>query len=68
MRNLLGSHMGHFCLQTLCKMLQDQCSYDDIGLVVGMIFYINMALLNNKPDFIIGYIPNFIIPSVFKVR
>lgn len=60
--------MGHFCLQTMCRMLQDDNSYADIGLIVGMIFNINMALLNNKPDFIIGYIPNFIIPSIHKVR
>lgn len=67
MRNLLGTHMGHFCLQTMCKMLQEENSYSDIGLVSGMIFNLNMALLSNKPDFIIGYTPIFIIPSISKV-
>lgn len=67
MRNLLGTHMGHFCLQTLCYMLQDPNSYDDTGLVCGMIFILNMGLLNNKPAFILGYIPSLIIPSILKV-
>jgi len=68
MRNLLGTHMGHFCLLTMCKMIQDDNSYSDIGLVCGMIFNINMALLHNKPDFIIVYIPNSILPAIEKVR
>ena len=68
MRNLLGTHMGHFCLLTMCKMLQDHELYSEIGLVCGIIFNINMALLHNKPDFIIVYIPNSILPSVKKVR
>ena len=49
-------------------MIQDDNSYSDIGLVCGMIFNINMALLHNKPDFIIVYIPNSILPAIEKVR
>lgn len=67
MRNLLGTHMGHFCLHTLCKMLQEENSYSDTGLVCGIIFNLNMALLANKPDFVISYVPSYILPSISRV-
>lgn len=59
--------MGHFCLRILCEMLGEESSYSDIGLVCGTIFYLNMALLNNKPDFVISYVPSSILPSISKV-
>ncbi|XP_065212023.1 tuberin [Planococcus citri] len=67
MRNLLGTHMGHFCLQTLCAMLLDNSYHNDTGLISGIIYILNMALLGNKPDCLAGCIPMYIIPSISKV-
>lgn len=48
MRNLLGTHLGHSALNTMCDLLQCRISQADPGLLRGAIFYINMALWGNK--------------------
>ncbi|KAK6623829.1 hypothetical protein RUM44_010685 [Polyplax serrata] len=48
MRNLLGTHMGHSTLYTMCKILQDTTYHNDVGLLRGTVFYINMGLWSNK--------------------
>lgn len=68
MKHVLGTHMGHFCLQTLCFMLQDDNNFSDTGLISGIIFILNMALLVKKPDNLVGCIPRYILPSILKVR
>lgn len=48
MRNLLGTHLGHSSLYTMCQFLQDPSSASDVGLLRGAVFYINMALWGDK--------------------
>ncbi|KAK9508825.1 hypothetical protein O3M35_006287 [Rhynocoris fuscipes] len=48
MRNLLGTHLGHSSLSTMCKILLSDNSIGDVGLLRGAVFYINMALWGNK--------------------
>uniref|UniRef100_A0AAU7B8N1 Tuberin n=1 Tax=Pyrrhocoris apterus TaxID=37000 RepID=A0AAU7B8N1_PYRAP len=48
MRNLLGTHLGHSSLKTMCDILKSDKSLSDPGLLRGAIFYINMALWGNK--------------------
>ncbi|CAH1389862.1 unnamed protein product [Nezara viridula] len=48
MRNLLGTHLGHSALNTMCDLLHCRISQTDPGLLRGAIFYINMALWGNK--------------------
>lgn len=48
MRNLLGTHMGHAALYTMCTILQNKDYQGDSGLMRGAVFYINMGLWGNK--------------------
>lgn len=44
MRNLLGTHMGHSALYKMCYLLQDSNFKQDVRLLRGAVFYINMGL------------------------
>ncbi|KOC65846.1 Tuberin [Habropoda laboriosa] len=44
MRNLLGTHMGHSALYTMCRLLQDANFQRDVRLLRGAVFYVNMVL------------------------
>ncbi|KAJ1527617.1 hypothetical protein ONE63_007580 [Megalurothrips usitatus] len=48
MRNLLGTHMGHAALYTMCRILQNKDYQQHTGLMRGAVFYINMGLWGNK--------------------
>lgn len=48
MRNLLGTHLGHCSLNTMCDILLCESSLSDPGLLRGAIFYITMALWGHK--------------------
>lgn len=44
MRNLLGTHLGHASLLTMCHILNDKAAHNDEALLRGAVFYINMGL------------------------
>lgn len=44
MRQLLGTHMGHSALYTMCRLLQDPRFQRDARVLRGAVFYINMGL------------------------
>ena len=44
MRNLLGTQMGHSALYKMCYILQDPNFKQDVTLLRGAVFYINMGL------------------------
>ncbi|XP_015113598.1 tuberin [Diachasma alloeum] len=44
MRKLLGTHMGHSALYTMCRLLQDPNFQRDVRLLRGAVFYVNMGL------------------------
>lgn len=67
MRNLLGTHLGHAALHTLCRLLQDPQHQDDIKLLRGAVFYISMGLFGNKsiPALKCNY--TAVLPSLLQV-
>ncbi|XP_050540898.1 tuberin-like isoform X2 [Daktulosphaira vitifoliae] len=48
MRKLLGTHMGYSALHLICQLLHKEISNNNIGIIRGGVFYINMALWSNK--------------------
>ena len=44
MRNLLGTHLGHSALYTLCQIIQVSTSHTDIALIRGAVFFIGKLL------------------------
>lgn len=48
MRKLLGTHLGHSAIYTMCRLLQDQRNLQKIVLLRGAVFYIGMGLWGHK--------------------
>lgn len=67
MRNLLGTHLGHSTLHTMCKILKSDTSLCDVGLLRGAVFYINMALWGNKRVQTLKCTPAAVLPSFLAV-
>ncbi|XP_067006155.2 tuberin isoform X2 [Anabrus simplex] len=63
MRNLLGTHMGHSALYTMCRILQEPSSLQDIFLLRGAVFYISMGLWGTKPVTTLKHKLTSVLPS-----
>nr|CAD7400169.1 unnamed protein product [Timema poppensis] len=67
MRNLLGTHLGHSALYTMCRILQDTSSQHDVHLLRGAVFYVNMALWGTKRVTTLKYTATSVLPSFLAV-
>lgn len=68
MRNLLGTHMGYSAIYLICNLLHKDVSKNNVGLVRGGLFYINMALWSNNriTSFKISLLS--VLPSIYNVQ
>uniref|UniRef100_A0A1Y1N0Q7 Rap-GAP domain-containing protein n=1 Tax=Photinus pyralis TaxID=7054 RepID=A0A1Y1N0Q7_PHOPY len=64
MRNLLGTHMGHASLYTMCQMLEEPTLKQDSGLLRGAVFFINMGLWCTHPIVNLKCPPSSVLPSI----
>ncbi|KAK4874613.1 hypothetical protein RN001_013973 [Aquatica leii] len=64
MRNLLGTHMGHASLYTMCQMLEEPSLRQDGGLLRGAVFFINMGLWCSHPVGNLKCPPSSVLPSI----
>lgn len=67
MRKLLGTHMGHSSLLTMCSILRQDALKNDINLLRGAIFYIGMALWGKQPLTNLRCSVGAILPSIYQV-
>jgi len=67
MRKLLGTHMGYSAIYLICRLLDQEVSEHNAGLVRGGLFYINMALWSNNQitSFKISLLT--VLPSIYNV-
>lgn len=63
MKTLLGTHMGHSALYTMCKILQEPCFKSETYLLRGAVFYIHMALWSLQPISQLHCPPSSVLPS-----
>ncbi|KAK2584988.1 hypothetical protein KPH14_008518 [Odynerus spinipes] len=63
MRNLLGTHMGHSALYTMCHLLQDINFQRDVRLLRGAVFYVNMGLWGTHRIPKLVCTPTSVLPS-----
>ncbi|XP_074027565.1 TSC complex subunit tuberin isoform X2 [Leptinotarsa decemlineata] len=63
MKNLLGTHMGHSTLYTMCRILQEPALSSDSDLLRGAVFYIHMALWGSIPVTNLHCPPSSVLPS-----
>ncbi|XP_014675180.1 PREDICTED: tuberin-like [Priapulus caudatus] len=63
MRKLLGTHLGHSAIYTMCRILQDPGNLQRTGLLRGAVFYIGMALWGHKRVESLKNSPSSVLPS-----
>ncbi|XP_076345380.1 TSC complex subunit tuberin isoform X3 [Tachypleus tridentatus] len=66
MRNLLGTHLGHGTICTMCKILQDRQNQMNHGLLRGAVFFIGMSLWGTKKVPSLKHTPTAVLPSFLK--
>ncbi|KYM81590.1 Tuberin [Atta colombica] len=66
MRNLLGTHMGHCALYTMCRLLQDTNFQRDVRLLRGAVFYVNMGLWGTHRIPKLECTPASVLPSFYQ--
>lgn len=67
MKNLLGTHLGHSTLFTMCRFLQEPNLRHDAGLMRGCVFYIHMALWDINSMQNLCCPSSSVLPSVLQV-
>lgn len=66
MRNVLGTHMGHSALYTMCRILQDPGASQDVCLLRGAVFHVNMGLWGTKKVINLKCTPTSVLPSFLR--
>ncbi|KAK0095925.1 hypothetical protein PV326_007052 [Microctonus aethiopoides] len=66
MRKLLGTHMGHSALHTMCRLLQDEMFQRDVRLLRGAVFYVNMGLWGTHKIPKLECTPISVLPSFIQ--
>ncbi|KAJ8945061.1 hypothetical protein NQ314_009328 [Rhamnusium bicolor] len=66
MKNLLGTHMGHSALYTMCRILQEPALRSDTDLLRGAVFYIHMSLWTSMPLSNLHCPPSSVLPSFLQ--
>lgn len=67
MRNLLGTHLGHASLLTMCRVLQEPALANDPGLLRGAVFHVNMGLWGRHRITSLQCSPTAVLPSFLQV-
>lgn len=67
MRNLLGTHMGHSTLYTMCRILQEPNCRENSILLRGAVFFIKMALWDPQRLTNLRCPPSSVLPSILAV-
>ncbi|MEE6497969.1 hypothetical protein FKM82_002944 [Ascaphus truei] len=66
MRNLLGTHLGHSAIYTMCRIMEDRVYMEDAALLRGAVFFVGMALWGAHRLFSLKNSPTSVLPSFLK--
>ncbi|CAB4003342.1 partial [Paramuricea clavata] len=67
MRHLLGTHLGHNGVLTMCCILEDSNNWYKFSLLRGAIFFVGMCLWGSKRVTSLLHKPIAVLPSFYKV-
>ncbi|RDD40630.1 Tuberin [Trichoplax sp. H2] len=67
MRNLIGSHLGHSSIYTMCCVLQNSDNYQDINLLRGAVSFIGICLWGQRSVEAMKYSSTSVLPSFLQV-
>ena len=66
MRNLMGTHLGHLSVYTLCRLMQNEEFQTDLLLIRGAVFFIGMALWGSQRIPTLKHTPISVLPSFLQ--
>ncbi|XP_072916308.1 tuberin isoform X3 [Hemitrygon akajei] len=66
MRKVLGTHLGHSAIYTMCRIMEDKMHMDDAALLRGAVFFVGMALWGAHRLITLKSTPTSVLPSFYK--
>ncbi|KAF3687348.1 Tuberin Tuberous sclerosis 2 protein [Channa argus] len=66
MRKVLGTHLGHSAIYTMCRIMEEKNYMDDAPLLRGAVFFVGMALWGAHRLPALKNTPTLVLPSFYK--
>uniref|UniRef100_A0A3B3REN6 Tuberin n=1 Tax=Paramormyrops kingsleyae TaxID=1676925 RepID=A0A3B3REN6_9TELE len=66
MRKVLGTHLGHSAIYTMCHIMEERAYMEDAALLRGAVFFVGMALWGAHRLATLKNTPTLVLPSFFK--
>uniref|UniRef100_A0A8B9HQJ6 Tuberin n=1 Tax=Astyanax mexicanus TaxID=7994 RepID=A0A8B9HQJ6_ASTMX len=67
MRKVLGTHLGHSAIYTMCRIMEERAYMEDAALLRGAVFFVGMALWGAHRLPALKNTPTLVLPSFYKV-
>ncbi|XP_053333659.1 tuberin isoform X2 [Clarias gariepinus] len=66
MRKVLGTHLGHSAIYTMCRIMEERTYAEDAALLRGAVFFVGMALWGAHRLPTLKNTPTLVLPSFYK--
>uniref|UniRef100_A0AAV2LL54 Tuberin n=1 Tax=Knipowitschia caucasica TaxID=637954 RepID=A0AAV2LL54_KNICA len=66
MRKVLGTHLGHSAIYTMCRIMEERTYQEDAPLLRGAVFFVGMALWGAHRLPALKNTPTLVLPSFYK--
>uniref|UniRef100_A0A671PSW3 Tuberin n=1 Tax=Sinocyclocheilus anshuiensis TaxID=1608454 RepID=A0A671PSW3_9TELE len=66
MRKVLGTHLGHSAIYTMCRVMEERVYSEDAALLRGAVFFVGMALWGAHRLPALKNTPTLVLPSFCK--
>uniref|UniRef100_A0A8C1N4H5 Tuberin n=1 Tax=Cyprinus carpio TaxID=7962 RepID=A0A8C1N4H5_CYPCA len=66
MRKVLGTHLGHSAIYTMCRIMEESVYSEDAALLRGAVFFVGMALWGAHRLSALKNTPAQVLPSFYK--
>ncbi|KAL1004888.1 hypothetical protein UPYG_G00051850 [Umbra pygmaea] len=66
MRKVLGTHLGHSAIYTMCRIMEERVHMEDAPLLRGAVFFVGMALWGAHRLPTLKNTPTLVLPSFYK--
>ncbi|XP_076003983.1 tuberin isoform X2 [Genypterus blacodes] len=66
MRKVLGTHLGHSAIYTMCRIMEEGMYMEDAPLLRGAVFFVGMALWGAHRLPALKNTPTLVLPSFYK--
>ncbi|XP_030279338.1 tuberin isoform X1 [Sparus aurata] len=66
MRKVLGTHLGHSAIYTMCRIMEERVYMEDAPLLRGAVFFVGMALWGAHRLPALKNTPTLVLPSFYK--